>query len=285
MSTIKGHRFHPFHQHQVTQPSGPLVSGSTQSLKTSDLLSSPLLNYLGYRFHTKHLVLICVACEYAILPINALGHVKNQHGIFASKEQQALWIDTCTELNITTGCPVPLPKGSDQVELLKVHSDAYCCNCCDYACLTVTTFSKHWGTQHNSSDLRPSDRHHRGYVQTFYSHAPCTYFEVAIPISNSTTLFDVYSKKEIPNYAPFNVAIPSAPREIPPLLYNTRWHEHLADYITDKKERESLFTLAHPSKISKTSLWKLVWDYLSTVSNVAKDTSMRVRCLLTEYPR
>jgi hypothetical protein len=91
-------------------------------------------------------------------------------------------------------------------------------------------------------------------------------------------------KKELPNYAPFDVIIPSAPREIPPLLYNTRWHEHLAEFITNKRKRRLLFTLAHPTKFTKDPLWKLVWNYVGTVVNIAKDSSMRVRCMLTEYP-
>lgn len=285
MSSIKGHRYHPFQQSQATQIPRSMVISSSQSSKVSYLQSSPLLDYLGYRFHTKHFVMICVSCGCAVLPDNALGHVKNQHRIIATKEQQELWKTTVAEWNVNTDSIIPSPTDRQPVELLKIHPRAYCCNICDYAALTIATFSKHWSVKHRNNNLPPSERSHEGYVQTFYSHAPCTYFEVDNPISTSTSLFDLFIRKEIPSYEPFDVIIPSAPREIPPLLYNTRWHEHLADYMVDKKTRQSLYTLAHPINFTKDRLWKLVWNYLNIVVDIVKDSSMRVRCLLTEYPR
>lgn len=285
MSTIKGHRFYLFQPSQATQISRALITSASQASKVSDLRSSSLFDYLGYRFHAKHFIMICVTCECAVLPSGALSHVKNQHSISVSREQQEHWTQTIVEWNVTTNSSIPSPQDHQPVELLKLHANAYCCNYCAYAALTIATFSKHWGLNHKSIHLPSKERYHDGFVQTFYSHAPCTYFEVNVPIPNSTALFDVYMKKEIPSYTPFDVIIPSAPREIPPLLYNTRWHEHLADYIIDKEKRRSLFSLAHPTGFSKSPLWKLVWNYLGTVANIAKNSSMRVRCLLTEYPR
>jgi Orsellinic acid/F9775 biosynthesis cluster protein D len=285
MSTIKGNRFHPFQKTQGTQSPSNTVDTSVIDSELSDLRTSPLLDYLGYRFHTKHMVMICVACECAILLDNGLGHVKKKHNTPVPREQEELWNHTITEWNITSNPSIPCPKDRKPVELLKLHSDAICCNHCEYACLSMTTFSKHWSTNHKTSNLDRAERFHEGWVQTFYSHAPCVYFEVNVPIPNSTPLFDVYMRKEIPNYSPFDVIIPSAPREIPPLLYNTRWHEHLAEYLTDKPKRRLMFSLAHPSKFTKDPLWKLVWDYMNIVVDVSKESSMRVRCILTEYPR
>jgi hypothetical protein len=229
--------------------------------------------------------MICVTCGCAVLPGEALSHVKNQHEISVSREQLAVWNQTVDDWNVTTDRIIPRPQDHKPVELLKVHSNAYCCNSCAFASLTISTFSKHWSLNHKLVGFRPNERYHEGHVQTFYSHAPCTYFEIDSPIPNSTSLFDVYMKKEVPQYASFNVTIPSAAREIPPLLNSTRWHEHLADFLLEKEKRRELFTLAHPSKIAKCPLWKLVWNYVGTVANIAKDSSMRVRCLLTEYPR
>jgi Orsellinic acid/F9775 biosynthesis cluster protein D len=281
--SIRGHRYHPFQQVQAT--SQHVSESTSQALDKSELRSSPLLDYLGYRFHVEHLVVICVACGSALLPSHALGHVKNQHNIPVSKDQQELWTQNVLDWNMTTSNSISSPRNRRPVELLKLHPDAYCCNICEYAALTSATFSKHWSNKHRTHDMSPSDRYHRGCVQTFYSHAPCTYFEVDIPIPSSSSLFDVYMKKEVPTYASFDVVIPSAPREIPPLLYTTRWHEHLADYLPNKPRHQSLMTLAHPRNYTKCNLWKLVWNYLATVAIVAKESSMRVRCLLTEYPR
>jgi hypothetical protein len=289
-SVIKGHRFHPFQQSRaVSQPvSRTLESGESSAIPSSnvsELQSSPLLDYLGFRFHVRHCVMICVACGFAFLPGHALGHVKNKHEIPVSKDQLELWNTTVLEWNVTTSPLIPLPPNRQPVELLKVHPGAYCCNVCKYAALTPATFSKHWSNSHRSDNRSLEERYHTGHVQTFYSHAPCTYFEVDLPIPDSTPLFDIYMKKEVPSYAPFEVTIPSAPREIPPLLYATRWHEHLAEYITDKRKRRSLMTLAHPTMFTKCPLWKLVWNYLGVVADLARASTMRVRCLLAEYPR
>lgn len=288
-STIKGHRYHPFQHNQAAsqQVSAPLVTrdpSTSQLSRASELRSSPLLNYLGYRFNTRCSVMICVACGFAVLPGHALGHIKNKHEILISKDQAALWDQTVAEWNVTTSTSIPPPQNHKPVELLNIHPDAHCCNVCNYAALSLATFSKHWGNSHKSDSRSPKERHHMGYVQTFYSHAPCSYFEVDLPVPNSTPLFDVYMK-EVPSYATFDITIPSAPREIPPLLYATRWHEHLAEHITDKGKRRSLRSLAHPTKYTGCPLWKLVWNYLGAVANVAKDSNLRVRCLLTEYPR
>ena len=288
-STIKGNRYHPFQQSQAApqQVPGPLELekyNTTQAPKESELRSSPLLEYLGYRFHVHHLVVICVACGFAVLPGHALGHAKKQHNIFASKEQQELWTQTVNDWKVTTSTSLLSPRNRQPIELLNIHHDAYCCNACEYAALTTATFSKHWGHSHRAQNVPPNERYHRGCVQTFYSHAPCTYFEVNLPIPGSSSLFDIYMKKEVPSHTSFDVIIPSAPREIPPLLSTTRWHEHLAEYLTDRPRRRVLMTLAHPTKYTKCPLWKMVWNYLSEIASVAKESSMRVRCLLTEYP-
>ena len=285
MSSIKGQRFKPFQPSQATQIPRSMVTSASQASRVSDLRSSPLLDYLGYRFHTKYSIMICVTCGCSVLPGDALNHVKNQHSITISGEHIASWNQTVNDLKVTTARTLPSPKDHKPIELLKVHSNGYCCNCCDYAALTIGTFSKHWSINHKSIGIRPSERYHDGHLQTFYSHAPCIYFEVDRPIPNSTSLFDIYIKKEVPQYTPFNVTIPSGTREIPPLLNSTRWHEHLAEFLLEKEKRRVLFTLAHPSKFAKCPLWKLIWNYVGTVANIAKDSSMRVRCLLTEYPR
>jgi hypothetical protein len=285
MSTIKGHRFHPFQPSQSTQIPKSLLLSASQSSKVSHLKSSPLLDYLGYRFNTAHSVMICVSCGYAIIPSHAISHIKNKHSIHVSREQEESWNQTAIDWGVILDGPVPSPQDRQPVELLKINRNAYCCNNCNYASLTIATFSKHWSLTHNSLKISPSDRYHDGYVQTFYSHAPCTYFEIDMPILNSTSIFDAYMKKEVPSYEAFKITIPSAPREIPPLLYCTRWHEHLSAYITEKESRRVIHTLSHPAKYTKCPLWKLVWNYISAVTNLAKDSSVRVRCMLTEYPR
>jgi hypothetical protein len=284
-SSIKGNRFHPFQKPLANPKPNSSATISNPASHVSYLHSSPLLDYLGYRIHTKHLVVICVSCECGVLPGNAISHVKKKHNIPVSQENRALWDLSIVDWNIDDEGSIPSPTDREPVELLKVHPKAFSCNNCDYVCLTESTFSKHWGVNHKNATLPPKERYHESWAETFYPHVPCRYFEVDVPIPNSTPAFDVYMKKEVPSYPSFDVTIPSAPREIPPLLYTTRWHEHLEEYMTDKPKRRLLYSVAHPTKFTNDRLWDLVWRYLDVVSLNAKDSSMRVRCLLTEYPR
>ena len=286
LSVSKGHRYHPFKQStaraQLVQQSAYAATSHAQS----DLLSSPLLDYLGYRFHKQHHIMICVACEFAVLPGSALGHVHNQHNISTTRDEKKYWDNLVKDWNVTSDTFILPPKDQQPVELLKIHPDAYCCNECNYGALTSRSFANHWTDRHQSSShLSPEERYHRGHVQTFYQHVHCRYFQVNPPIPNSTPLFDVYMKAEVPSYESFDVTIPSAPREIPPLLYQTRWHEHLEMHIKDRSKRRTLMTLGHPTRHTKSPLWKLVWYYLTAVAQLAKSSSMRIRCLLQEYPR
>lgn len=293
---LKTHRYHPFKDTIASsQPvsQSPLtgytsVEHQVQSGSSglSALASHPILDCFGYRFHKSHRILICVACEFAVIPSSALGHANSQHNISSTQDEKANWNNLVTKLNVTTQTSISPPSDRQPVELLQIHSDAYCCNLCNYGTLTSRSFSNHWSANHRSSnDISPDERYHRGHVQTFFPHINRRYFQVDPPIPNSTPLFDIYMKKEVPTYEAFDVTIPAAPREIPPLLYQTRWHDHLEAYITDKGKRRTLATLAHPTQYTKCPLWKLVWHYISAFVDVGKNSSMRVRCILVEYPR
>jgi hypothetical protein len=225
----------------------------------SDLQSSPLLDYLGYRFHKVHRIMICVSCQYGVVATSAIAHANNQHNIKATQENKKCWQNTVLDWNVSVSTSIPISHDHSPVELLKIHADAYCCNNCTYAALSPLTFSKHWGTVHCSQvHVATGDRYHCGSVQTFFPHIACQFFEVDPPTPATGSLFDVYKKKEVPTYQSFSLTIPSAPREIPPLLYQTRWHDHLADYIKEPAKCRALMPLAHPQQYTKCPLWKLV---------------------------
>jgi hypothetical protein len=288
LSVIKGHRYHPFKEStpgpENIHPSASAVSSHDGA--QSKLCSSPLLDYLGFRFHREYTIMICVVCSFALLPGSCLGHAHNQHSISTTKEQKELWSNLVAEWKVTTNTFIAPPEDRHPVDLLTIHPDAYCCNLCSYGALSSRSFANHWTANHRSNtEVPPDGRYYRGHVQTFYQHVHCRYFQLDLPIPNSTPLFDLYIKDEVSTYESFDVTIPSAPREIPPLLYQTKWHEHLETYIKEKKNRRTLMTLAHPEHFTKDPLWKLTWNYVTTVANIAKRSSMRVRCILQEYPR
>jgi imidazoleglycerol phosphate synthase glutamine amidotransferase subunit HisH len=98
-SVTKGLQFHPFNAHLTTagqldelEPLQATGVGHHASA-VSDLASSPLLEYLGYRFHKKYRIMICVSCQVALLATNALSHLANQHNIKATPAEKQQWDD------------------------------------------------------------------------------------------------------------------------------------------------------------------------------------------------
>lgn len=289
---ISKQRFHPYSKQAGNLTAGHFPPSSSisntpniSSLNTSSLISSPLLNFLDYRFHKDYSILICVACEVAWLPDCALGHAKQKHGIKIHSIDQKEWQAFVKEWNITTNTNI-LPLDKKPVELLKVYADAYCCNLCTYCARTASTFNKHWSTHHKEFTATTEARFHHGSVQTFYSPVNTRYFEIDPSLLHAPAdAFAVYLSKEVPNYPPFAVNIPKASREIPPLLAQTQWHVHLEDHIKAKQQRLALLDLVRPPSISKSPMFKLAWNYMNAVSSLARKSSMRIRCLLKEYPR
>jgi hypothetical protein len=276
-SALNVQRFHPY----ARDPTPPVDN----SLPISELQSSPLLDYLGYRFHRRYHTLICVSCEVARFPDAALGHAKISHLINIKSVDKEAWNKMLSDWDVTTSTKIPPPMDRQAVELLRIHPDAYCCNFCNHCVLTSKSFSNHWSSAHAALGYPVNERFHRGYVQTFYTPVHISYFEIDPPEVQTTTpgIFNIYLK-ELPAHSPFPVLIPKNAREIPPLLFQTQWHDHLEGYLKDKKKRLSLLTLVNPVQIAKTPLWKLVWNYSMAVSQLGKGSSMRIRCMLSDYP-
>jgi hypothetical protein len=284
-ASLKSNRFHPY---STSTNSGPTSSTPLHSNSTSTT-SFPILDYLGFHLDTTYNILICLSCGKAILPDAVLGHAKATHNIAITRADHHVFNKLTTQIHFSTNTHLIPPVNHQPVPYLKLTPSDYCCNLCSYCCLTKRTFAEHWNSHHQSlsSSILPKDHSHSGIVQTFYHPIAVSYFEVypPSPPPSSTSLFDLFLRDVMPSYPPFSFNIPENSREIPPLLTQTQWHTHLKPYLSTKQSRLHLYQLAHSANITKTNLWKLTWNYSNTVSQFASTTSMRIRCLLMEYPR
>jgi len=189
-------------------------------------------------------------------------------------------------LSVTSETNILVPDNIAPIKFLKLTNRGISCTACKYCCIADRTFSDHWNQNHAPSPTPILDRFTIVPVQTIYYPFNCRYFKVNVGnTQNPVQAFDVFLTKEIPTYPPFSLIIPNNPREIPPLLFQTQWHVHLEQFIKDKKQRLLLLTMVNPGQVAKSVLWKLVWNYLIAVRDVAKNISFSNRCLLEEYPR
>ena len=191
------------------------------------------------------------------------------------------------QLGVRVDGNVEFPPDHIPVELLKIIPEAHCCNECNYCCLTRAKLFDHWNQKHKSRSSALDQRFHIGAVQTFFKPKPVRYFEVYPSLIQPTSrdAFNVFLADEVPSYPPLPVQIPSHSREIPPLLVSTQWHEHLKEYLPDGVARAALRSLVGPRDITKTRLWDISMTYMKTVSDQARISSFRARCILIEYPR
>ena len=133
-SQTKGYHYHPFNGGTTTAQAVPesfQATGSDNNLTAasslSDLCSSPLLDYLGYRFHKVHHVMICVSCEYTIVATSAIAHANNQHNIKTTLDNKRSWQNTVLDWNVTSSTSISAPHNCQPVELLKIHPKVVVC--------------------------------------------------------------------------------------------------------------------------------------------------------------
>jgi hypothetical protein len=247
-------------------------------------MSNEILDHIGFYFHLDYKVLICASCGFSYFPNAVLGHVRQAHLIKITKDQQEAYDKTVDQLKPSTHHCFPPPPGKVAVELLN-YCSGVCCNFCSFCCPLPNSFANHWSKEHRDMTVSPSDRSHIGTLQTFFFPTHRRYFEIIPPPKPAKSLYEIYLQTVVPTFKDFEVSIPTNEREIPPLLTQTQWHTHLADYVKNKSLCTKLVSLTSPPAIQHSILGKLVMLYLNNIRAMGKQSPMIVRCLLMECPR
>lgn len=85
------------------------------------------------------------------------------------------------------------------------------------------------------------------------------------------------------------IAPPAHIREVMPLLNITGWHEHLADYVVNKRKVKELRALSDLPKSKDTTplllIRVVIFEYMQQIRVMSKASPLGVRCILMEYPR
>lgn len=236
-------------------------------------------------------------CLHALTIGTTLLHHIAKHKVPLTRPQQKEigdWLVTDPPLTRSEDIATPQP-GMPPIHGLKVHH-GLACLLCTYCALTDRSMEQHILEEHTGAydrTAKKSSRHRSASLQTFFIQRP-RYFEVNPVLEGcaSTDLYSIYVNNLAKTIESSVLVVPpSGENEIPPLLRITCWHEHLADFITDRpkiQELRKLMTLP----TSKSGLqWlgdrlsAVINTYMVKIRKMANAGGIGVKCLLMECPR
>lgn len=257
----------------------------------SYMLSPPLLVRLSLRYHQHYQTLHCVVCL-SVLTVQTASRHLGKHNIQISKSDLSELEDFELEHPVVAlKALIPPPSGGPPVEGLAVITTGHGCTACSDSFQCYKSFRNHWGSVHVSESTGPKESFYPCVVQTFQLQAT-QFFQVNPLLSKlpSTDPFYIFLTKNVPEFKNSEVIAQAvSAKDTPPLLQVTGWHEHLQDYITDKRTLAKLKDLSSLPGVKDTSalgqLRPLVRAYLKDIRTKNKNSSLSVRCALMQYPR
>ena len=262
-------------------------SGSDAALRAAGL---KVLDLRSAKVDTNLVALVCVTCQHAVYPNNAVVHGQ-KHGIKLTKQHIADLNTLVPTLRLATcnkDFPHP-PNDQGPVEDIKIKSGRKC-NACSHVAGTKNSMDTHWSTEHRgegSPDSTTCD------VQTIFAERP-RYF-VVLPVLTGLGPDDKYRlylsqfTSEIAT-ADKTIVPPIAESEVPPLLRVTLWHEHLESFTKDKRSVRVVRLLLDSQHANKYTPWLgkplslTITSYMQDIKKKMKRIPIPARMLLMQYP-
>lgn len=191
----------------------------------------------------------------------------------------------CMDNAVSDNMPL-LPKGGPDIPYfvgLKVH-DAFKCTTedCGFICATGSTKHKHGSISHSKETNRTWIN---CKAQQITNRDP--YFQVSVPahLSTSTSFDSLFS--EIEQTLPSFIAPPSDShtRDLPTYIITRGIYEHLKDWYSDQKLRQSVVDIyTQPNSDFNNKLKTLCYDYIVKVSSDARGRDFSVLRPFEVYP-
>lgn len=254
------------------------------------MLSNPVLTRCGVEVHAYFKTMHCVQCSSAFLPASMSRHLKD-HGIQMSKADKLALLDYASANKLRTDHELEVPsRDGPPVQGLKVQ-DGYACTLCEYAAANHITALTHFSRDHKGEGSR-KDGLIASKVQNFFLSKHnyfqvCTIVQVKESESKVIGLFrkELAAKKKASDFLP----TVDNPKEVPPLLRITGWHEFLEDVLKSKSAVEQITELMllpnskDPGPLARVG--ELVFKYVEDIREKGRTAPIGVRCVLMEYPR
>jgi len=243
-------------------------------------------------------LLVCERCSLGVLPSAVLTHYKTHNvDLHLTKPtivsvQKIIGAGKFLEGSNKVECPKPPCAPFDGLKI----QDGYTCDHdrCNYCCVSSNSMRTHHSHSHTGGSGTAKDNYQGVQVQAFFSQHP-KYFAVNPSLRgvNEDDLFAVYMKNYAPKIEAFNhFNPPLSLNEVPPLLKNMRWHEHLAEYTTDKMKVGQLLEIWNPPRRSAHGkdwmgkrLRSTIEGYVKNIQKKALKTPPGIKCLLVTCPR
>ncbi len=253
------------------------------------LIQDPELVSYGYQYHSKFQIMLCVECEYAVLPENIHVHPTTaHHNIISNPETMAITLakfPLASPKQVLANRP---PAGLSSIEGLKIQ-DGYQCSQCDYAGGSHRTINNHFPKSHPDITLSTAERIISVKVQQFFAGNFNSYFAVNPILNNlaSNSLLAVFMQNNPIPPEPFR-ALTQEPRTLHPLTKMAHWNVHLESYMDSVKAIKTLVDLTTcPAKDEAVlcNLKDVVTAYLQDGFTKADKTHWDLKRILHHYPK
>jgi len=168
------------------------------------------------------------------------------------------------------------PPNHIPINGLKIHQDGYTCSYdgCIYTVLKKSSMQTHWKLSHaDKLHLVKSNNqyHHPIPIQSYFSHMRNKYWTVNPDLAGRDTrdLYRMFMTEFLPGFeTTTSFQEPTLPRDIPPWLKVSGFHEYLGDYVTDHQKRNRLVDAATHPRIGDPIFGQLhdwVFEYMKIV--------------------
>lgn len=249
------------------------------------MVRGEILDLLGLCLHAKLLVLICRQCEVGVCSEAALGHVKNQHGITASKEEKQAFKAFCKERGVCERPEqAPIPQaGGPPVRGIAAPAPGYSCRAdplnCRYSVRDFQTLLKHARIRHGQGLAHDTDREET-MVQTLFHGVGRQYFEVDVDTTPESDLGmrDYLRLQFLPSVNDDPVLAAGSDRDRPPLLKITMWDEFHEEIRKDTEQRKAAWRIKQKHSPAEHG------GILNSLDKVAREHHRRAKKFLQETP-
>ncbi|KAF9470054.1 hypothetical protein BDN70DRAFT_940130 [Pholiota conissans] len=271
-------------------PSSPLFKLNSDAVK--QVLADVSLHVVTVTsIPTPVSIIVCRECRMGVTQKNASTHPNNYHSIPISTKQKRLLEEAIQSLDVVSSnqeLSYPLPN-QPPIDGFKVYP-GYSCNYCEFCCYSKATAEKHKSQVHRDIRKRAADTFKEASIQTFFI-GNAHYFQVRPELEGlpSEDLYAVYVNTIAPELESLtNINGPVSQHELPLLLKETLWHQHLHDYVQDTKTTSTLVSLVKPPSALVpygAVLARLINMYMHDIRQKAQKADVEVKYLLIECPR
>ncbi|KAF9470424.1 hypothetical protein BDN70DRAFT_821396, partial [Pholiota conissans] len=252
-----------------------------------------------FRSDIPRYALVCTAtgCGHAINPSSdkVIAHLQLHSIPLTTNDQRKLtaYLETFTSSLVSSQIGIEIPDRNSPPLPGLMEYDGYICLLCDHAACTSMSIQSHLSRNHPNTLGAYSDKSRQSTVQTFFNQLP-RYFGVNRHMKGvaTTSPYAAYLEDIDPLLQSIDTTgVPPEANDLSPLLQQTNWHVYFASILTDKQQVKEVTALMKTPTSTRGIPWlgkilkEVIFDYMVSIRDIAKNADIRVLRLLRECPR